>query len=86
MNKYPAETVEFQAITVTVDGTPVTTGVDISITVYGARPAVWVAATTLSGKIGTMISGLAIGDYQIWARKVSAPETVVILCGEFSIV
>jgi len=82
---YPRESVEFQPVTVTVDGTPVTTGVQFCITAHGGRPVTWVAPTTLDGKIGVMVTGLTPGLYDIWAQITSSPEIPVIDCGIISI-
>ena len=84
-NSIPRESVEFQPITITVDGTPVTTGVTVALVANGTRPSEWVTPTTLNGKIGVMIEGLAPGLYNIWARVTSSPETPVIDCGIVSI-
>ena len=82
---YPRETVEFQAVTVTVDGTVVTTGVTFCVVPDGARPVTFIAATTLSGKIGVMVTGLTPGNYRVFAQVASSPETPVIDCGLFTV-
>lgn len=82
---YPRETVEFQPITITVDGTPVTTGVTVALVAHGTRPSVWLAPTTLDGKIGVMLTGLTPGLYDVWAKVTSSPETPVVDCGIVSI-
>jgi hypothetical protein len=84
-NVYPRETVEFIPVTVTVDGTPVTTGVQFAVVADGVRPTTFSAPVTLSGKIGVLISGLAAGNYRIWAQVTAAPETPVIECGYITI-
>jgi len=84
-SSYPRETVEFQPITITVDGTPVTTGVTVALVANGTRPSEWVAPTTLAGKIGVMLTGLTPGLYNVWAKISSSPETPVIDCGFVSI-
>ena len=80
-SSYPRETVEFAPITVKVDGVEVLTGVTVSVVAAGVRPTVWVAPTTLDGKIGVMVTGMTAGLYDIWAKVVSSPETPVIYCG-----
>ena len=80
-SSYPRETIEFQPITITVDGAPVTTGVTVAIAANGTRPSEWVTPTTLAGKIGVMLTGLTPGLYNIWAKIASSPETPVIDCG-----
>jgi len=85
MNTYPRETVEFGPITVTVDGTEVLTGIEVCVALNGTRPNVWVAPTTLAGKIGVMIDGMTPGLYSIWARITSSPEIPVIDCGLFKV-
>jgi len=84
-NSYPRESVEFLPITIAIDGVPVTTGVEVLIGINGSRPSEWVTPTTLNGKIGVMIDGLAPGLYNIWAKISSSPETPVIDCGIVSI-
>jgi len=81
MSSYERESIEFQPVTVTVDGEAVTDGVTFAITPNGARPLAYVAPTTVDGKIGVMIQGLTPGMYRVWAKVVSTPETVVINCG-----
>ena len=82
---YARETTEFQPVTVTVDGVSVTTGVTFAVVPSSVRPTVWVAPTTLAGKIGVMVTGMAIGIYDVWAKIASAPETPVIYCGMFRV-
>lgn len=78
---YPRESVEFQGITVTVNGAVVTTGVMFCIIPDGARPVTWIAPVTLGGAIGVMVTGLVHGTYRIWAQVTSSPEVPVIDCG-----
>lgn len=86
-NLYPRETVEFQPITVTVNGTAVTTDVDFAVVASSARPLVadWVAAYTLEGKIGVLIDTMDPGTYEVWARVTSFPETPVLQAGQIII-
>lgn len=81
MSTYPRETVEFVPVTVTVNGSVVTAGVEFAVVQDGARPSTWSAATSLSGSIGVLISGLTPGQWNIWARVSASPETPVINCG-----
>lgn len=87
MNRYERESIEFQPITVTVDGVAVTTGVTFAITPNGTRPATYTytAPATVAGKTGVMVQGLQPGAYNIWAKVASTPETVVINCGSIYI-
>lgn len=85
MNVYPRETVEFLPVTVTVDGAPLTTGVEFTVTTDIARPANWAAPTVLEGAIGVMITGLAVGTYRVWAKVTDSPEIPVIECGAFRV-
>jgi hypothetical protein len=82
---YPRETIEFQPVTVTVDGAAVTTGVQLCVVPHGARPTGWAAPVTLDGKIGVMVEGLTPGLYDIWAQITSSPEIPVIDCGIISV-
>jgi hypothetical protein len=84
-NAVPRESVEFQPITITVDGAAVTTGVTFAIAATGTRPTTWVDPVTLGGNIGIMLTGLTPGLYRVWATVASSPETVVIDCGYLSI-
>jgi hypothetical protein len=84
-NYYPRETVEFQAVTITVDGEPVTEGVEFCVTPDGERPDTWKAPTTLDAKIGVMVQGLAVGNYRVWAKILSNPEIPVVECGYFRV-
>jgi hypothetical protein len=87
INNYPRESVEFQPILITLDGTPFTTAADIevSITAQNARPSTWIASTSLNGEIGVMIQNLAVGTYLVWARITDSPEIPVINCGAFAV-
>lgn len=83
MISYPRESVEFQPVHVTIDGSPVTTGVTFAITSRGGRPEAWVSPVELGGQIGVMVGGLEIGGYSVWAKVIAAPETPVVNCGSF---
>lgn len=82
---YPRETVEFQPVTVTVDGTAVTTGVTFAVVAFGTRPVTFAAPTTLGERIGVMVTGLTPGIWQVFAKIVSSPETPVVDCGHFTV-
>lgn len=82
-NRYPRETIEFIPVTVTVDGTPVTTGVMFSVTDWGVRPTIWTEPISLGDRIGVMTVTQPPGSYQIWAKVTDSPETPVILCGGY---
>lgn len=86
-NIYPRESVEFQPILVTVDGTTVTANVETQITSVSGRPSssAWIPAVTLDGQIGLMIEGLSVGTYEVWARVSDSPEIPVIDCGSFAV-
>jgi hypothetical protein len=82
-NAFPRESVEFQPVTVTRDGSTVSTGVSFSIVPDGERPEEFTAAMTMFGKTGCMVSGLDRGTYRIFAKIADSPETPVIDCGYF---
>lgn len=84
-NRYPRETVEFQAVTVTVDGATVTSNVEFCVINRTARPTTWAAATTLEGRIGIMVEDYEPGIYAVWARITDSPEIPVLKCGEFTV-
>jgi hypothetical protein len=81
MNSYERESIEFQPVTVTVDGVAVTTGVTLAIVPNGTRPTTYSTPATVAGKAGVMVQGLTPGLHTIWAKVVGTPETVVINCG-----
>lgn len=84
MNTYPRETVEFIPVNLTRDGETVTS-FDVCITKQRNRPTDWVPAQVLEGKTGTLIQGLQVGVYKVWARITDNPETPVIEVGTISI-
>ena len=85
MNSYPRETVEFQPVTVTVNGAAVTTGVSFADVPSGARPSTFTAATTLSGRVGVMVQGYGPGSRDVYAQVTANPETPVIYCGSYEV-
>ena len=85
IDSYPRETVEFLAVTVKVDGVEVLEEVTFCVALSGARPGVFVAPSTLDGKIGVLITGLLPGYYVVWAKVTSNPEIPVINCGAFQV-
>lgn len=80
MSTYLKETIEFQPIEVTRDGTPAT-DFEVSLVPYGQRPGEWVPAFELDGKRGIMIGNLDIGEYSIYTKIRDDPETPVLLAG-----
>jgi low temperature requirement protein LtrA len=81
-NSYPRETIEPMAVTVTVGGVIVTTGVSFDLTTGGNRPAVWTAALAIDGGgTGVLIDGLDPGTWTVFAKV----GTVVIECGSFEV-
>ena len=84
-NAYPRESVEFQPVKVTVDGTAVTTDLTFAIVRDGQRPVDFVPATVLGPDAGVMVAGLAPGTYRIFAQVTSYPEVPVVDCGYFYI-
>lgn len=82
-----AETKEWIGpITLTSDGTPVTT-FEVTLTSPGARPADWQAADVLGGQRGILIGDgtdfeLTPGTkYTVWTRFTDSPEIPVQRCG-----
>lgn len=84
-NHYPKESVEFQPVTVTVDGVAVTSGVKFSVVAWGSAPGTFSTPTTLGGQIGVMVGTYLPGNWGVWAQVTSSPETPVINCGSFII-
>jgi hypothetical protein len=85
---FQRETYEFLPVSVTVNGTAVTTGVTFAVCEVDSRPATWGSATTLGTAIGVMVNGtaLGVGTFEVFARVVSSPEIPVLDCGTFRIV
>jgi hypothetical protein len=85
---FQRETIEYQPIVVTANGTAVTSNVTVAIVELGARPSTWGTAVTLGTAIGVMVNGptLGPGAYEIYAKVASTPETPVVNCGTFRIV
>lgn len=86
MNTYQRETVEHQPITLTVNGTPVTTGLKVCMVPAGSRPTLWADPVTVDGKPGVMIQGLSPGVYTVYVQVTSTPETPVQVAGQFQVV
>ena len=86
MNYFQRETVEFQPVTVTVDGVKTTTGVTFSVTPDGLRPSIFSAPVTLNDEIGVMVQNFAVGAWRVWAKVTGVAETPVIDCGYFMVV
>ncbi|WP_193510498.1 hypothetical protein [Cryobacterium sp. BB736] len=84
-NYYPRETVEFLAVTVTVDGAPVTDNVEFCVTPVGERPELWDAPTVLDNRIGVMVQNQEPGNYRVWARVTDNPEIPVVDCGYYTV-
>jgi hypothetical protein len=85
----PAESKEFIGpITVTADGTPVTT-FEVAFTQTGPqfRPTTWTAADTVDGEKGILVGPgttrtLSVGiKYTIWVRFTDNPEIPVLRVG-----
>ena len=85
MNIYQRESIEFQPITVSVDGASVLTGVKTCIVSANVRPVVFITAATLNGKIGATIQGLTPGTYDLWVQVTDSYETPVLKCGSFAV-
>ena len=83
----PRESVEFLAITLTVDGVAVTSPVGVEFALTDAtdkadRPTDdWVDAVELGDRIGIMLDGtLDPGLYRVWGKRDSYPEVPVVEC------
>jgi hypothetical protein len=85
VNSYERESVEFQPVTITVDGTPVTSGVTFCLAPDGTRPVTFTTPAAVNGKIGVLVTGLTPGAYRIWAKVTANPETPVLNCGYITI-
>ena len=84
-NDFPRESVEFQPVTVALNGVSTTSGVMFCVVKGSARPTTFITPTTLGGKIGVMVTGLTPGTYHVWAQITSNPEIPVIDCGYFTV-
>lgn len=83
--RVPKETREFNEVTVTLDGTARTAGVELAIIPDDAtsRPTAWSAPTVRGTKIGIMIQDLAPGSYRVFARITDAGDQLVRNVGAF---
>jgi hypothetical protein len=89
IQEYLQESTEFAVVEVRrPDGSLVTTGVQVCVLLENTRPteADWEAAVELDGKIGVMVTGLALGTYKIWTKVASTPEDVVDIAGTIRVV
>lgn len=83
---FQRETNEFLPITVTRDGTTITTGIQFAITPHTTRPITWDTPTTLGTDIGVMVTALTPGIYKVWARVTTTGETPVLHVDTFEVV
>ena len=85
---FQRETLEFLPVTVTVNGTAVTANVEFAICDLSERPSTFGSAVTLSGDIGVMVDGTALGPgtFRVFAQINSSPEVPVIDCGSFRVI
>lgn len=82
------ETLEFQPVSVKLDGVAVTTGVKFSVVLVvdnAAVPGTWITATSLDGKIGFMVDNLDTGYYRVFAQITDNPEIPVKKVGTFRV-
>jgi hypothetical protein len=85
VNEYLKESLEFQAVPVTLNGVVVTTGIQYSVVTYGSDPSTFTNASTLSGQTGFYVGSYAPGNWHVYAKITSSPEVPVIDCGDFVI-
>lgn len=85
---FQRETLEFQPINISVNGSAVTTGVEAAIVELGVRPSTWGTVTTIGTAIGVMVRGtaLGVGTFEVYAKVTDSPEIPVLNCGTFRIV
>lgn len=83
--RVPKETREFNAVTVTLDGTARTTGVELTVIPDDAttRPTNWIPPVVRGEKIGIMIENLEPGSYRVFARITDAGDQLVRSVGAF---
>lgn len=65
--RIPRETAEFIPVPV-YQGDELVTSFDVAVTLWPARPTVWLQATVVEGTAGVAVAGLARGTYQVWTR------------------
>jgi hypothetical protein len=83
---FQRETVEYVFASVTLNGYPITTGVQLCAVPDGSRPVTWVNPdTVVSGQLGLLISSLAPDRYRMFAKVTASPEIPVEDCGTFII-
>ena len=85
---FQRETYEFLPISVQVNGSAVTTGVEFATVDIASRPTTFGTAVTLGTAIGVMVNGtaLGVGTFQVFAKVTSSPEIPVLNAGTFRIV
>lgn len=87
-NRYERETSEFQEAIVRVGGVKVFNNVKLFVGAYGMRPPTrndveWKDPTVVDGLIGVMVTDYAKGQWNVWGRVASMPETPIFKCGFF---
>jgi hypothetical protein len=81
---FQRESVEFQPVKVTADGTPIISDLLFAVVRDGQRPETFTAGYVIGNEAGIMIGALDPGTYRIYAQVTSAwPETPVVDCGYF---
>jgi len=86
MTTFERESIEFQPVTVTLDGQPAdTAALAFAITPQGTRPTTFTPPTIIGGKPGVMVQGLPVGNHTIWAKATSSPEIPIMACGYITV-
>lgn len=81
----PRETNEYLYLNVTDNGTPVTSGVEATLTQNGARPTAWFTPDTVDGKPAVRIRDMQPGRYSVWVRITIGSEQPVEEAGTVTI-
>jgi len=86
MNSYDRDSAEYLELIVTVDGTPVTSGIEYAITTGDARPSTWLPVTLVDRRPMALLQGRPAGTYVVWARVTAGSELVVMRVDTFLVV
>lgn len=90
-NTFIQGTLEFQPVSIKLDGVPVFNNVQFSVVLIDdtveTEAGTFSAATSLDGKIGVMLTpDMVIGYYKIYAQITDTPEIPIKDCGTVRIV
>ena len=86
MNSYDRDSAEYLELVVTVDATPVASGIEYAITTGDNRPSAWLPVTLVDGRPMALLQGRPAGTYVVWARVTAGTEVVIMRVDTFLVV